>query len=164
MSVWMLQCRYEISDASHAAYTKSLKARLAPDSRSGRHGKSASAVIRIRARTLCGYFSKHVTVIQKGNIKLLRFEVKDGKRPLGPLRWPLFTDHTRGAYRLGKPGSPNRRQIVVHSRRMFLPLICLSATTMRMTEEDRHYIHPTRSRDAFADALSSILTRAAPIA
>jgi len=38
MSVWILQCKYEISDASHAAYTKSLKAWLAADSRSGRHG------------------------------------------------------------------------------------------------------------------------------
>jgi hypothetical protein len=46
--------------------------------------ESAPAVNRIRVRTLCGYFSKYVTVIQKGNIKRLRYEIKDGKRsPFG---------------------------------------------------------------------------------
>ena len=42
--------------------------------------------------------------------------------------------------------------------------ICLSATTMRMTEGDRHYIRPTISRDELDDPLGSILSRAAPTA
>jgi hypothetical protein len=44
------------------------------------------------------------------------------------------------------------------------PLNLLSATIMRMTEGDRHYICPTISRDEFDDPSSSILSRAAPTA
>jgi hypothetical protein len=46
------------------------------------------------------------------------------------------------------------------------PLNLLSATAMRMTEGDRHYLYlcPTLSRDEFDDPSSSILSRAAPTA
>jgi hypothetical protein len=46
----------------------------------------------------------------------------------------------------------------------FFRSICLSATTMRMTKGDRHYIRPTISRDEFDEPVSSILSRAAPTA
>jgi hypothetical protein len=76
----------------------------------------------------------------------------------------LALKQTRRLTDFGKPGSPNRRQIVVHNRKMFSRSICLSATTMRMTEGDRHYIRPTISRDELDDPLSSILSEAAPTA
>jgi hypothetical protein len=77
---------------------------------------------------------------------------------------PLALKQTRRLTNLGNQG----HQIVVKLwftiAKCFSRSICLSATTMRMIEGDRHYIRPTISRDEFDNPLSSILSRAAPTA
>jgi hypothetical protein len=98
---------------------------------------SASAGIGIRVRTLCGNFSKYVTVIQYRAAPLR----DQGRKTIPFLASALATQsassqmtpvsgnarllalkQTRRLTDLGNQGSPNRRQIVVHSRRMFFPL------------------------------------------
>jgi hypothetical protein len=142
--------------------------------------ESASAVIRIRVRTLCGYFSKYVTFIQRQyraaplrdqRRKSIRLSVGHSVSVFAddPGFWQCEVSGDEANAEgfctdLGNQG----HQIVVKLWftivECFSRSICLSATTMRMTEGDRHYIRPTISRDEFDDPLSSILSRAAPTA
>ena len=145
--------------------------------------ESTSAAIRIPVRKLCRYFSKFVTFIQ--------WQYRSA--PLGDQRGISITvlvslSATQSASSQMTPVSGNAKpscdganaeafcadlgnqghQIVVKLWftivECFSRSICLSATTMRMTEGDRHYIRPTISRDEFDNPLSSILSRAAPTA
>ena len=102
--------------------------------------ESTSAVIRIRVRKLCRYFSKFVTFIQwqyraapSGDQRGISITVlvslsatqsaSSQMTPVSGNAKPLAMSK-RGGFpcRLRKSGSPNRRQIVVHNRRMFFPL------------------------------------------
>jgi len=137
MSVWILQCKYEISDASHAAYTKSLK--LAADSRSGRHGNrrprnsDQGADVMWVFLKICDSHSKRqyqAAPLRDQRRKTIPFlasalatqSASSQMTPVSGNAKLLALKQTRRLTDFGKPGSPNRRQIVVHIRRMFFPL------------------------------------------
>jgi hypothetical protein len=181
MSVWILQCQYEISDASHSASTKILEILTCGGFPIRSARESASTAIWTEVRKLCRYFSKFVTFIhwqyraaplRDQRRKTIRFLVSplaaqsasSQTTPISGNAKLLAMKQTRRLADVGNQG----HQIVVKLWftivECFSRSICLSATTMRMTEGDRHYIRPTISRDEFDNPLSSILSRAAPTA
>jgi hypothetical protein len=152
MPVWILRCQYEISDASHSSCTKILEILTCGGFPIRSARESASTVIRTEVRKLCRYFSKFVTFIQW---QYRAAPLRDQRRKTIPfLVSPLATQsassqttpisgnailamkQTRRLADLGNQG----HQIVVKLWftivECFSRSICLSATTMRMTEGD----------------------------
>jgi hypothetical protein len=169
MFVRILQCQCEISDASLGIYEI---LEILPCGEFPMMSARESASIRIRVRKLCGYFLEFVTFIQW---QYRAAPLRD-QRGISITVSVFSIDHSVSVF-TDDPGSGNAKLLAMkQTRRLtdsgnqghqivvklwftivecFFRSICLSATTMRMTEGDRHYICPTMSRYEFDDPLSS---------